>query len=400
MKIIIYLPGLGYEFYDISGFHYAERYMTSLDKMNPKKEVNYLLEKKEMKYGFLRNINSQITSIYEYQESVEDKEETHRIYEFYYADSLTEKFSNKNIILKLVFILFTLLSKSFTFLKTFAVSKNLNLKKRLESLYFFTILGIVAFYAIILFPVLITSISGIINKFFNGEGLEENIEVLLNISHFISALTAIVTTISPNFRKFISNIATEFLCLDYYLTLGDNKLEIIGKLESLVEKISEKENYSSIELHGYSFGSIILMDSIFPYGNKPALRLTKEIDRIVTIGCPHDFISTFYPQYFKEREFIKDSKLSKWINIFSDIDILSSNFREDDKKQDGKFKLINSNFEVKNAFFNIINPDSLNFWSHLGVIGIRAHKLFWGQGVDSSSCLNLLVKQDYGKSDN
>lgn len=394
MKIIIYLPGLGYDFFDISGFNYAERYMSSLDKMNPKKEVKYLLEKKEMMYGFMDKIPSQVTSIFEYENDVQEKTETHRIYEFYYADSLTEKFKNRNIIGKLVLMLFTLLSKSFTFLKTFALSQNLNLKKRLESLYFFTILGIVASYAIILFPALVTSISGVLEKIFINENLEDYIECIINTSYFISTITAFVTTMSPGFRIFVSNVATEFLCLDYYLTLSDNKLEIIGKLESLVERIAENEDYESLELHGYSFGSIILMDSIFPYGNKPALRLTKEVDKIVTIGCPHDFICTFYPDYFKDREYLTESSLKKWLNIYSDIDILSSNFRADDKKQDGKFKLSNSNIEVKNIFFNIINPESLNFWSHLGVIGIKAHKLFWGKGVDSSSCLNMIVDKE------
>ncbi len=392
MKIIIYLPGLGYDFFEISGFNYAERYMSSLDKMNPKKEVKYLLEKKELMYGYMSNIPSQVTSIFEYENDLQDKKETHRIYEFYYADSLTEKFKNRNIIVKLIMMLFTLLSKSFTFLKTFALSQNLNFKKRLESLYFFTILGIIAIYAIILFPAILASFTSLLGKIANLD-LEDSLVFWYNLSYLISTLTAIVTTTSPDFRKFISNTATEFLCLDYYITLSDNKLEIIGKLESLVEKIAEDEDYDNIELHGYSFGSIILMDSIFPYGNAPALRLTKEVDKIVTIGCPHDFICTFYPDYFKDREYITESSLKKWLNIYSDIDILSSNFRADDKKEDGKFKLTNSNFQVKNIFFNIINPDSLNFWSHLGIIGIRAHKLFWGKGVDSSSCLNMVVNE-------
>jgi hypothetical protein len=62
--------------------------------------------------------------------------------------------------------------------------------------------------------------------------------------------------------------------------------------------------------------------------------------------------------------------------------------------ENGRFKLLNSDIEIQNIFFNIINPKSLNFWSHIGVIGIRAHKLFWGKGVDSSSCLNMLIEEN------
>ena len=37
MKVIIYLPGLGYDYFDISGYSYALRLKSSIDKMNPNK---------------------------------------------------------------------------------------------------------------------------------------------------------------------------------------------------------------------------------------------------------------------------------------------------------------------------------------------------------------------------
>ena len=77
MKTIVYLPGLGYDYSDVSGYNYTERYMSSMDKMNPNKNIKYLLEKKELKYGFQNDIISQITSIYEYDSNIEDKKETH-----------------------------------------------------------------------------------------------------------------------------------------------------------------------------------------------------------------------------------------------------------------------------------------------------------------------------------
>ncbi|NRR93142.1 hypothetical protein HSX10_16315 [Winogradskyella undariae] len=399
MKIIVYLPGLGYDYSDVSGYNYAERYMSSMDKMNPDKNIKYLLEKKELKYGFQNDIISQITSIYEYDSNIEDKKETHRIHEFYYADSLTEKFNSKNIILKLVLILFTLFSKSIVLIKTFVRSQFLNIKKRIEAVYFFTILSLIAIFAVILFPAILTSFTGLLNQVITNDAFQLsqsviNLDSWVVFSYWITTITALLTTIIPNFRSFISNTATEFLCLDYYLTISDNKLEIIGKLEALIERISENDDYDVVEIHGYSFGTIVLIDAIFPYGNKPALRLTKEVKRIVTIGCPHDFISTYYPNYFSERALPNNSSLKEWYNIYSEIDILSSNFRPDDKKENGSFKLLNSDIETQNIFFNIINPKSLNFWSHIGVIGIRAHKLFWGKGVDSSSCLNMLVEKN------
>lgn len=405
MKAIIYIPGLAYDFSNASGYNYAERYMSSLDKMNPDKNVKYVLEKRELKYGFESNINSSVTAIYEYISSIEDKKETHRIYEFYYADSLTEKFDGKNVIIKLILILFTLISKSIVLFRTFIKSQFLNVKKRFESVYFFGMLSMIAVFAVILFPAILTSFIQLLseiqlgdsNNTLNTAELNENSMIAnywVKISYWITTVTALLTTIIPSFRSFISSLATEFLCLDYYLNVSENKLQIIGKLESLVERISENENYDVLEIHGYSFGSVVLIDSMFPYGNKPALRLSKEVNKIVTIGCPHDFISTFFPKYFSSRTFPKNSNKAKWINIYSEVDILSSNFRSDEIKANGRFKLSNSEIIVHNLFFDVINPETLNFWNHMGVIGIRAHRLFWGNGVDSSSCLNMLVEKN------
>jgi hypothetical protein len=72
------------------------------------------------------------------------------------------------------------------------------------------------------------------NEFFQLNSSAINLNPWVSFSYWVTTVTALLTTVIPNFRSFISNVATKFLCLDYYLTISDNKLEIIGKLESLI----------------------------------------------------------------------------------------------------------------------------------------------------------------------
>ncbi len=85
--------------------------MSSMDKMNPDKTKRYLLEKKELQFGIDGKFSALFTSIFEYKSKKEDGVEVCGIYECFYVDSLTERFRAKNILSKLVLILFILFPK-------------------------------------------------------------------------------------------------------------------------------------------------------------------------------------------------------------------------------------------------------------------------------------------------
>ena len=87
------------------------------------------------------------------------------------------------------------------------------------------------------------------------------------------------------------------------------------------------KGYQNIHLIAYSFGSILALDSIFPAGRDPVERI-RAIRTLVTVGCPYDLIRVFWPEYFTERR-VASHAIESWINVYSPIDVLGSNFRND-----------------------------------------------------------------------
>ncbi len=397
MKSIIYLPGLGYSHFNISGHDYAERYMSSMNKVNPDRKKKYYLEKKEYNYGYKNKFSTTVTSIFEYSSSKDKSVEVCKVYECFYTDNLTESFKRRNILSKLLRILFILAKKTWTLVETIVKKQYLNGRKRLQIFYFFTFLCLIAVFGLLMFPALVTSFIGALNQVIKNDSnlldrILYNISPWVTFSNWITTAMAFLATFFPKFRNFVSNIATEFLCIDSYLTMGNGKLDITGELESLVEKVSEEDNYDSLELHGYGFGCVVIIDSIFPFGNRATYRLNTEITNIITIGCPHDFISTYYQGYFKKRVIPEKMALKQWSNIYSEVDVLSSNFRMDSDNHDGHFEVLDKRVPIKNVLFDVINVEKLGFWDHLGIIGLRAHQMFWGKGTDSSNCLGLVIE--------
>ncbi len=396
MKSIIYLPSLGYSYFDISGYNYAERYMSSMDKMNPDKAKRYYLQKKELQFGLDGKFSAPFTSIFEYTSTKEDGVEVCKIYECFYVDSLTEKFKEKNILSKLVLILLILFAKTWILILAIVKGKFLNAKKRLEIFYFFTFLCLIAIFALFMFPAMLTSFLGALDQLFDDDSIFldnvlRNMAPWVTFSYWVTTATAFLATIFPNFRSAISNIATEFLCIDSYLAMGNGKLDIIGKLECLIEEVSETDDCSSFEIHGYGFGSIIMMDTMFPFCREGTYRLKNEITGMVTIGCPHDFISTYYPNYFTNRTIPKKIALTHWFNIYAEPDILSSNFNLKKRQEDGLLGLMDDKIAISNLPFNAINRTKFGFLSHLGLAGLKAHQMFWGKNAESSNCLNLIL---------
>lgn len=133
-----------------------------------------------------------------------------------------------------------------------------------------------------------------------------------------------------NLQEAVSGAAVEFLCLNYYLSMGDRRNVLIGHVSALLEDICEQGQYERIHVLAYSFGSVVALDALFPILREPTTRFNK-IDTLVTIGCPLDTIRLFWPQYFRERRKLRDVP-KRWLNIYSRVDVLSSNFNNRDSE--------------------------------------------------------------------
>lgn len=175
---------------------------------------------------------------------------------------------------------------------------------------------------------------------------------LINAKFVILASTLIMLFL-PNVKNFLSIIATEYVCTIYYLNFGERRQSIIGKLEELAENVVEHSGNSNLSIYSLSFGSIIACDALFPQDGRPSLRLASA-KTLVTIGSPIDFINAYWPYYFESRT-KSVAQIKCWYNIYSMSDILSSNFRYDDKEMDAQYSIADSSVLPTNITYNLIN---------------------------------------------
>ncbi|HYG08908.1 MAG TPA: hypothetical protein VD835_02930, partial [Pyrinomonadaceae bacterium] len=221
----------------------------------------------------------------------------------------------------------------------------------------------------------------------------------------IVLVTALGFVLPPKVKvkEKISLAATNYLCLIHYLNWGERSHAIGGKLESLLEYLVEREQgYKKIHIIGYSFGSIVALDNLFAQGAKPIERFNR-IDTLVTIGCPFDIIRTYWPEYFKGRYSLTPNT-PKWINVYSPIDILSSNFADcgneqwvnDAQHQDVGIEVEGQIRKPENLIFSQGSYQGLGVVDILTLAGFKAHSLYWGEEVKGEiTCFHGIVKKMY-----
>lgn len=400
MKSIIYLPGIGGKDYEDSVHKYAKRYLYSMDKANPDKSKKYYLEEDDEHFGLADFYTAPVASIFErISKDEDDGVEVCKIYECSYDEDLTKKFEKKYVFRKLGLVLVILISKIWVLLKVIFKRNSLSGKKKLEIVYFLSFLFLIVAFALVLFPAAIASLTDIFTRAVpTGSELSneiaEKIAPWTKYTHWIMAGLTIITAIIPKFKNTISKKATDFLCIDSYLTMGNSKLELIGKVESLLEKILEDDKCDSVEIHSYGFGGILLIDSLFPFGNRPNYRLSEEVTQIVTIRCPYHIISTYYPNYFRKRRIEQNMGLECWFNIFSETDILSSNFDAVINKEKDFLKMHEMKFPIRNLSYDIINTERLGFWKYLRLLSFKTHQTYWGESTMTSNCLYLIMENE------
>lgn len=155
----------------------------------------------------------------------------------------------------------------------------------------------------------------------------------------------------------------------------------------------------------YSFGSLVALDNLFPAGWQPVNRI-EAVDTLVTIGCPYDIVRMLWPNYFTNRQRMP-GRPRVWINIYSPADILASNFRDDnlDAEADKTLALAppptpgcDPLFPL-NVNYNLgVNPNDLNLFDWLSLVGLRAHNGYWG-GSDETElgCFHEIATRLYGE---
>ncbi len=137
-------------------------------------------------------------------------------------------------------------------------------------------------------------------------------------------IIAVIEVLYPKLKQSFIGAAVKYTSIMEYLGLGTHRQVLGGQLLKLIDHIAAR-GYRKIHIVAFSFGTIVALDNLFPTELVAATKI-REIHTLVTIGCPFDLVRVFWPDYFTKRATIA-SVPKLWINVYSPIDIMASNFR-------------------------------------------------------------------------
>ena len=341
------------------------------------------------------------------------------VYMLDYRQTLIERYENRNLLVKTGLLLGALPGGAARMLGAMITGKTSKTRQeKLQLLYAILILCLLIVYVAILIGALVSLIddSNVLAKVLPETKLKVFFEWFSKVSKWIVVGGAVLLLFLPpkfNFKERISQAAVDYLCLVYYLNLGEQRNTIVGRLEAFIDeisRISETERkkgvgkgYRHIHLFSYSFGSIIALDALFPAGRPPG-RPLKDIHTLVTIGCPFDFVRTFWGSYFdKRREYVKDHP-ARWLNVYSPLDVLASNFRNDSQIGDASISIraeaLSTNADApapRNVRFHEgLDHSQLSFSDSLFLLGLRAHSMYWSSKAEVElNCFSQLIPEMY-----
>jgi hypothetical protein len=204
--------------------------------------------------------------------------------------------------------------------------------------------------------------------------------------------------------KGVTDGAVGYLSVMSYFRYGDRRDQLVGNLARLVQHLREREKvtYDRVDVVAYSFGSIIALDALFPPKGR-SVHTFSVVDELVTIGCPFDFVRTYWPNYFDDRDDReqddnenrqndtekrkKGEPLDWWQNIYLPIDVLSSNFRNDSEADDSSVGIpTHRPYPGKPRNFVYGEPsiaDDRGFADFIILQGLRSHDFYWGSEASS-----------------
>ncbi|HVU95452.1 MAG TPA: hypothetical protein VHE34_09515 [Puia sp.] len=399
MKVCIFIKGMNEAFNKQTVSSYASRLKNEIEENSLGTGIKYVIKQENLLYESEENSRTNCVSIVSQREGKEDV--LYKFYEFEYTSILRENYNGKSVFIKSLLLAVVIARKlPLVFMRLFKRSGTgyFMLRMRLQAMYAIVILGILGLSGFLLLPSVVAYIVELmkvvsLNEVFkNDPRLLQLTQLLKLLSHVILALSALLIALVPASKDFITSLGTEFVCVHNYLESGDQKQAVFGQLDKLVDYIYEKEGGDAqLQFHAYSFGCIIALDFLFPYASTPALRLVAITEALVTIGCPYEFISTYYANYFDER----DSSLAKkleWYNVFSKSDALSSNFRRDARYAKAEYSFGNNgNIPVPiNLYYEITPRKKFYLVDFVLLYFLRAHSFYWDGTPASSSCERLI----------
>lgn len=219
------------------------------------------------------------------------------------------------------------------------------------------------------------------------------------ILQFIVLVIAAIDVIFPKLRAGLSKVFDIYPDIISFLDMKNIEGEIAEKFQNLIDYVAS-QNYEGIHIVGFSMGSIIALNNIFPPTGEPETCF-QNIDTLVTLGCPYDIIRLFVPNYFNNRHFITHVSQKRyaplqWINVYNPIDVMGSNFRNDEKIGEAEQGIKCGN--------QVVKPDENQVWREQASIslikalylsGFQAHVDYWDKDAVGRSAYSQIVRTIY-----
>lgn len=387
MSIGIYISGLGQSTAKETAEKYASRYLKELEYSTSGFEyytkiekIYYLEENSSLAIRILQKPKGQLAAT---TDAV-----LYTFYDFQYSQLLTEKFEQRNLILKNLFLLILVIRKIPALFRNIF---NLNtFVKTKQTFYVFGIFLLMSFAVIWLIPSVLSLFQNEISNYFNLDG--NLFTTLVSISAITVPITAILILFIPESSTLVTKLATEFTAVDNYIQYGEQSQTIQGNLDALIEYIVENEPNPSIQFHTYSFGSIVAMDALFPIGNEVTHNTKETINLLITVGAPFEFVKGFYPNFYENRNTLMTEKI-QWVNVYSLMDAFASNFRNDNKAGNAHFGIIKNKEKPINLNYEIARKDTYNPFNFLTLKHIRMHRCYWDETKNGQSCTRLIFNK-------
>ncbi len=386
MSTAIYISGLGQSANKESVEKYAARYIKELEYSTS--GINYYTKVEKIYYN--DDQSSLAVRIFQHPKEEQKSDKDTLIYTFYdfeYNELLNQKFQNNNLFLKNLALLLLVIRKLPSLITS--LFKRRTYTKGGQTFYMFLLFLIMALAVLLLLP----SFTIVFDKLNIGNHciicLEEKYSGLIKLG---MSITTLLILFIPESSTLLIKIAAEFTTIDNYIQYGEQSQIIQGNLDALIEYIVENEENPSIHLHTYSFGSVIALDALFSLGNEPSDNIQNNINLLITVGAPYEFINNYYPNFYRKRINVMSEKI-EWINVYSTMDAFASNFRKDNKVGEAKYGIMGRKEVPINLNYEIARREKYNLFSFLTLKHITMHKSYWDDSKSGQSCTRLIFNK-------
>jgi hypothetical protein len=392
MPTAIYISGLGQSANKESVEKYAARYIKELEYSTS--GINYYTKVEKIYYN--DDQSSLAVRIYQHPKEQPKSDKDTLLYSFYdfeYNELLNQKFQNKNLLFKNIALLLLVIRKFPRVIMS--LSNKTTFTKVGQTFYMFLLFLVMALAVLLIFPSLLQFIDGKSLAFIKEHLYVWQINILRFLRDF-SKITLPITSIAiifiPESSTLLTKVAAEFTTIDNYIQYGEQAQIIQGNLDALIEYIVENEENPTIHLHTYSFGSVIALDALFPLGNEPSANIQNNINLLITVGAPYEFINNYYPNFYTER-INKMSEKIEWINVYSTMDAFASNFRKDNKAKEPQYGIMGKIEKPINLNYEIARREKYNLFSFLTLKHITMHQSYWDDSKSGQSCTRLIFNK-------